>query len=133
MAGDRKPAGGCDLWLWDGGSEYEGVLVRLEENAFAARVRQARKGPGGTLGKRLAATGLDLQKQFHKRRFLAHLKGAADGTLFEASIESVQGSADGEFDYLVAGRFSELDEPQLEVLRRMSSGHAADRFQRPAG
>jgi hypothetical protein len=134
MKGSSEAPGECDLWLWDGGTEYEGALVRVEESGFTARVRQFRRSgtSGGSLGKRLPASCLDLQKQFLKRRFLAHLKGSMEGTLFEASVESVQISADGRFEYLLSGRFTALDEKQLESLRRMLVLPGA-LFQRPTG
>lgn len=124
----------CDVWLWDGATEYEGLLVKLEESTFSARVRQVRKDGGGSvgLGKRLAGTYLDVQRQFTNHKFLAHFKGTVEGTLFEALLESVQCSTDGEFDYLVAGRFAALDEKQLEMLRKMSVENAATLMQRQA-
>jgi hypothetical protein len=117
----------CDVWLWDGSTEFEGLLLKLQDSSFSARLRQARKGGGtGTaLGKRVAATYLDVQQQFLKKKFLAHFKGTAEGTLFEASIDGVQVSSDGDFDYVVSGRFGTLDEKQLEILRRMSVEQAA--------
>jgi hypothetical protein len=129
MAGTQA----CDLWLWDGAAEYEGVLVKLEDAAFAARVRQVRKGaPGGTLGRRISAAPMELQKLFARRKFLAHIRGALDGTLVEASVDSVQGSGDGSFDLLLAGRFAALDERQLGLLRTLSVQSAVALFQRDA-
>lgn len=117
----------CDVWLWDGSTEFEGLLLKLEDSCFSARLRQARPGGGaGTaLGKRLAATYLEVQQQFLRKKFLAHFKGTAEGTLFEASIDGVQVSSDGDFDYVVSGRFGALDDKQLEMLRRMSVEQAA--------
>lgn len=117
----------CDVWLWDGSTEFEGLLLKLQDASFSARLRQARKGgaAGTTLGKRVAAAYLDVQQQFLKKKFLAHFKGTAEGTLFEASIDGVQVSSDGDFDYVVSGRFGALDEKQLEILRRMSVEQAA--------
>jgi hypothetical protein len=124
----------CDLWLWDGAAEYEGLLLKLDEAGFTARLRQAKKGvpPGGGLGKRLPASTPEAQRQFTRRRFLAHVQGTAQGTLWEARIENIQVSADGEFEHLVAGRFEALSEAQLEVLRTLSVQGAAAFFQRHA-
>src|SRR5262245_23325869 len=106
---------GCDLWLWDGSGEFEGMLVKFDESSFSARVRPVRKGDSGAvLGKRVATGYLEVQQQFVKRKFLAHFKGTVEGTLFEASIQSVQCSADGEFDYLVSGTFVALSAKQME-------------------
>jgi hypothetical protein len=124
-----------DLWLWDGASEYEGILLKLEEASFAARVRQVRRGGApltGTLGKRVPGATLDVHRQFTQRKFLAHVKGTIEGTLFEAEIESVQTSQDGDFEQLIAGRFAALDEKQLELLRKMSVENAATLMQRQA-
>jgi hypothetical protein len=124
----------CDLWLWDGAAEYEGLLLKLDETGFTARLRQAKKGATASsgLGKRLPSSTPEAQRQFTRRRFLAHVTGTADGTLFEARIENIQVSTDGEFEHLVAGRFAALDEAQLEVLRRLSVEGAAAFFQRHA-
>lgn len=124
----------CDLWMWDGAAEYEGVLLKLDEAAFSARIRQAKKGSTSIsgLGRRVPGSTPDAQRHFARRRFLAHFTGTAEGTLFEAAISSVQGSAEGEFEYLISGTFSALDEKQLEVLRRLSVENAATLLQRDA-
>ncbi len=114
----------CDLWLWDGATEYEGMLVKLEGAAFSARVRQARKA-APLLGKRAPLSYLEAQRVFARKKFLAHVKGAVEGTLFELEIDSVQGSSDGEFDYLLSGRFGALEEKQLETLRKLPLQGAA--------
>ncbi len=119
--------GECDVWLWDGATEYEGKLVRVEKRRFVARVRQAEKAAGGAggLGKRVPLSYLDLQRQFMGRRFLGHFDGSAEGALVEAEIENVQRSSDGDYDYLLDGKFGPLDDAQLEMLSRLSVGGAA--------
>ena len=83
--------GACDLWLWDGGTEYEGLLLKLDEKTFTARLRQAKKAsPGSGLGKRLPSSTPEAQRQFTRRRFLAHVSGTTAGSLFEANIENVR-------------------------------------------
>ena len=125
--------GDCDLWMWDGAAEFEGLLLKLDEKAFTARLRQAKKAsPSSGLGKRLPSSTPEAQRQFTRRRFLAHLSGTAEGTLFEAEIENVQVSGDGQFEYLISGRFETLDEAQLELLRRLSVEGAAALLQRHA-
>ena len=119
----------CELWMWDGATEYEGIFVKLDGPSFSARVRQARRA-GSSLGKRIAPSSLDLNKMFTQRRFLAHFRGSLDGTLLEAQVQSVQVSSDGEHDYLVSGRFSKLDDQQLALLRKMSVENAALLLQR---
>ena len=133
MASTKR--GDCDLWMWDGAAEYEGLLLKLEEAAFSARIRQARKGASSVsgLGRRVPASTPEAQRQFARRKFLAHFTGTAEGTLFEAILSSVQGSGEGGFEYLVSGTFKALDEKQLEVLRRLSVQNAASLLQRPAG
>ena len=118
-----------ELWMWDGATEYEGIFVKLDGAAFSARVRPARRA-GTSMGKRLAPSSLDLHRIFTQRRFLAHFKGSLEGSLLEAQIESVQASSDGDHDFLLSGRFSKLDEKQLETLRRMSVENAAVLLQR---
>ena len=129
-AGNRAE---CDLWMWDGANEYEGLLLKLEDRSFTARLRQARKTPSTVtgLGKRVGASP-EAQRQFTRRRFLAHYEGAGEGTLFEAQIDSVQASADGPFDYLISGRFGILDDAQLETLRTLTVQGAAALLQRNA-
>lgn len=124
----------CDLWLWDGAVEYEGLLLKLDESGFTARLRQTKKSPlpGGGLGKRLPASTPEAQRQFTRRRFLAHVQGTSQSTLWEARIENIQVSGDGEYEHLVAGRFEALTEDQLEVLRTLSVQGAAVFFQRHA-
>jgi hypothetical protein len=126
--------GECDVWLWDGATEYEGKLVRLEERKYTAKVRQARKESRGVsgLGRRVPLSSLDLQRQFRGRRFLGHLDGSADGTLVEAEVENIQRSSDGEFDYLVSGKFAPLDDAQIEMLAKMSISNVASLLQRRA-
>lgn len=123
----------CDLWLWDGATEYEGRLVRFEERTFTARVRPVRQA-GGTavLGKRVPTSVLDLQRLFTERKFLAHFKGTVEGSLFEAAIANVQRSSDGDYDYLLDGRFTALDEKQLEILSRLPIEGAAEFLKRRA-
>jgi hypothetical protein len=122
----ERGAGGssCDLWLWDGATEYEGMLVKLEGAAFSARVRQARR-VSPVLGKRAPLSYLEAQRVFARKKFLAHVKGAVEGTLFELEVDSVQGSSDGEFDYLLSGHFGALEEKQLETLRKLPLQGAA--------
>jgi hypothetical protein len=118
-----------ELWMWDGATEYEGIFVKLDGPTFSARVRQVRRG-GTTLGKRVPTSSIDLHRMFTTRRFLSHFRGSLDGTLLEAQIDSVQPCHNGEHDYLVSGRFSKLDEQQLELLRKMSVENAALLLQR---
>ena len=118
-----------ELWMWDGATEYEGIFVKLDGATFSARVRQARRS-GSSTGKRIAPSSLDLHKVFTQRRFLSHFKGSLDGTLLEAQIETVQACGGGEYDYLLSGRFSKLDENQLSLLRKMSVENAALLLQR---
>jgi hypothetical protein len=125
----------CDVWLWEGATEYEGCLVACEEGRFTAHVREVRKGgpSGGALGRRLTASTLDLQRHFAGRKFLAHFKGSVAGTLFEAEVMSVQRSSDGDYDYLLSGGYRALDESQRELLARLSIEDAAALFQRHVG
>jgi hypothetical protein len=125
--GDTKSE--CELWMWDGATEYEGIFTRLDGEAFSARVRQARRA-GTSLGKRIAPSSLDLHRVFTQRRFLAHFAGSLDGTLLEAHIESVQACADGPYEFLLSGRFAKLDEKHLDLLRKMSVENAALMLQR---
>jgi hypothetical protein len=123
------PKNEAELWMWDGAAEYEGIFTRLDGEAFSARVRQARRS-GGTVGKRLASSSMDLHRVFTQRRFLAHFTGSMDGTLLEAHIEGVQACSEGPYEYLLSGRFARLDEKQLELLRKMSVENAALLLQR---
>ena len=97
-----------EVWLWDGATQYEGRRVRLEGRRFAARVRPRRVDAGVGLGKRVPRSFLELQRQFRGRRFLGHLGVCAGAPLVEVEIESVQGSSDGAFDYLLSGTFRPL-------------------------
>ena len=123
------PKNESELWMWDGATEYEGIFVKLDGAAFSARIRQVRRG-GTTLGKRVNTSSIDLHKMFTTRRFLSHFRGSLDGTLLEAQVDSVQTCHNGEHEYLVSGRFSKLDEKQLEMLRKMSVENAALLLQR---
>jgi len=125
MASGKR--GECDLWMWDGAGEYEGLLLKVDEEAFSARIRQVKKGETSVsgLGRRLPAGTPDAQRQFCQRKFLAHFKGTAEGTLFEAEIASVQVSASGEFEYLISGKFKALGEKQLDLLSRLTVDAAA--------
>ena len=118
-----------ELWMWDGATEYEGIFVKLDGAAFSARLRPVRRG-GTTLGKRISNSSIDLHRMFTTRRFLSHFRGSLDGTLLEAQVDSVQPCHNNEHDYLVSGRFSKLDEKQLELLRKMSVENAALLLQR---
>jgi hypothetical protein len=123
----------CDLWMWDGAAEYEGLLLTLDQSAFSARIRQAKKKAVTSvtgLGKRLPASTPDAQRHLARRKFLAHVAGTSEGTLFEAEIENVQVTGEGEYEYLISGRFGALDEKQLESLRRVSIESAATLLQR---
>jgi hypothetical protein len=117
-----------ELWMWDGATEYEGIFVKLDGAAFSARLRPVRRGT--TLGKRITNSSIDLHRMFTTRRFLSHFRGSLDGTLLEAQVDSVQPCHNNEHDYLVSGRFSKLDEKQLELLRKMSVENAALLLQR---
>lgn len=112
--------GPCDIWLSDGTTEYEGVLVKFECGEFTARVRSVRRGsaPAGGMGRTLATSSLDLQRQFTRRPFLAHVRGDEPANLFEAAVHNVQRSSESEFDYLLAGRLDLLDERQRDALRQ---------------
>jgi hypothetical protein len=118
-----------ELWMWDGATEYEGIFVKMDGATFSARLRQVRR-PGTSLGKRVATSSIDLHRMFTTRRFLSHFRGSLDGTLLEAQVDSVQPCNNSEHDYLVSGRFSKLDEKQLDLLRKMSVENAAILLQR---
>lgn len=118
-----------ELWMWDGASEYEGIFIKLDGAAFSARLRQVRRG-GTAVGRRLSGSSMDLHKKFTTRRFLAHFRGSLDGALLEAQIDGVQACTKGDHEVLVSGRFSKLDEKQLEMLRKMSVENAAILLQR---
>lgn len=118
-----------ELWMWDGATEYEGIFVKLDGASFSARVRQAKR-TGPSLGKRISPSSLDLHRVFTQRRFLAHFRGSIDGTLLEAQIDGVQACSNGEYEFLLSGRFSKLDEKHLEMLRKMSVENAAILLQR---
>ena len=131
MANPKNTA--CDLWMWDGAGEYEGLLLKLENDAFTARLRQVRKtSTVSGLGKRLPAATPEAQRQFARRRFLAHVEGTAQGSLFEVRLDAVQPSSDADYDCIVSGRFGELNERQLEMLRTVSVENAAAMLQRDA-
>jgi len=123
------PKNDSELWMWDGATEYEGIFIKLDGAAFSARVRQVRRG-GTTIGKRINSSSIDLHRMFTTRRFLSHFRGSLDGTLLEAQVDSVQVCTSGEHDYMVSGRFSKLDDKQLELLRKMSVENAALMLQR---
>lgn len=122
----------AEVWLWDGLTEYEGVLVKFGDRTFTARLRQVRKGPAAALGKPIPASTLDLGRLFADRRFLAHFEGTAEDSLFEARVGSVQRSSDGDYDYLLDGRFAALDPKELEALGRLPVEGAARLLRRKA-
>jgi hypothetical protein len=120
--GETQPGRETDIWLWDGSSEYEGIVAKLTEPGFTAHVRENRSASarGGT-GRRFNTTFFDLQRQFVGRRFLAYCKLAGDGELLEAEITTVQRSSAVEYDFFLCGRFRPLEEHQKEALRKMSA------------
>ena len=120
-----------DLWLWDGAAEYEGEFTRVDQPSFTARIRSARRG-ASTVGRRLSASAPDLQRLFTQRRFLAHVTGGPQGALCEAVIQSVQACGDGEYEYLLSGRFDSLDPQQLEMLSRLPVENVAALMQQRA-
>ena len=128
---DPLAANPCDSWFWDGSGEYEGILVRRDGAAFIARLRPVRRSSAPALGRR-SASALDAQRLFAKRRFLAHLPGGADESLLQAEFDGVQPSADGEFEVLVSGHLTPLDERQKELLRNLPAESAARLLQRRA-
>ena len=77
------------------------------------------------MGKSLATSSLDLQRQFTNGRFLAHVRGEDPGTLFQVAVHSVQRSSEGSFDYLLAGRMDPLDDCQRDSIRRGAGAGAA--------
>jgi hypothetical protein len=121
----------CDVWLWDGTAEYEGVVIRTRGEEFSARVRTASAAASGLGRRRAPASTLDLHRLFTRARFLAHLEGFAD-PLLEVRVTGVQCCRDGEFDYLLTARLVPLRPEDLEELSRLPPGRAAELFQRRA-
>ena len=122
----------CDLWLWDGTAEYEGVLTKLEAGSFTVRVRPV-KAAGGPLGRRRAtSSSMDLHRLFTQHRFLAHAGRPELAPLMEACIQAVQICGDGEFDYLLIGRLVPIDPRELERLAKLPPARAAELFQKRA-
>ena len=119
----------CDLWLWDGRTELEGRLTRLEGPLFVARLRAVRK-PERTLGQRLSPAPLELLRAYARRRWLAHLSGPDNLPLVEIRFDSVQPSSDGEFEIVAAGRLDALAEEERELLRKMPVEAVAALMQR---
>lgn len=111
-----------DVWLWDGNTEYEGILARLKGREFTTRVRELRRSDGGALpGRRVPMSYLEAQQQFVGRSFMAHFNGTAEGSLFQAEISSVQRCGDCTYDYVLSGRLTTLDAAELEMLRRLAT------------
>lgn len=122
----------CDLWLWDGVAEYEGVLVKLEAGSFTARIRPVRR-VGGPLGRRRAASStMDLHRLFTQHRFLAHPGRPGFAPLMEACVQAVQICGDGDFDYLLVGRLVPIDPRELDTLAKLPPARAAELFQKRA-
>lgn len=117
----------CDVWLWDGTAEYEGVVIRIRGEEFSARIRPARSVASGLGRSRTAASTLDLHRLFTRARFLAHLEGFAD-PLLEVRVTGVQCCRDGDFDYLLTARLVPLRPEDLEELSRLPPARAAELF-----
>jgi len=119
----------CDFWMWDGRTELEGRLTRLDGPVFLARLRAVRK-PERTLGQRLSPAPLELLRAYARRRWLAHVAGPDNLPLVEASFDSIQPASDGEFEIVAAGRIVALPEEERELLRKMPVEAVAALMQR---
>lgn len=113
----------CDIWLWDGRIEYEGVVAKFTEPDFTAHLRDAREAePRLGAGRRVPSTFFDLQRQFVGRRLLAFCRLSAEPQLQEAEITSIQRSSASGCDLFVAGRLRTLDASRLASLPPIPAG-----------
>jgi hypothetical protein len=106
----------CDVWLWDGSSEYEGVVMAFDCGRFAAHIRQKSSASHAT-GRRLNTSFIDLQTFFVETHFYALCPRYAGTELQNSEITAAQRSGAPGFDFFVSGILRALDDEQRALLK----------------
>lgn len=122
----RESARKDPIWLWTGQVEFEGELLTLNRPQLTARVRQVRRWAlsTGAPGRSVPLHFLERQRELSRRLCFGQSPAILLGGLLEFRVETVQSSRDGQFDYVLAGRFSPVADEHLEALSRLDSDEA---------
>lgn len=110
----RRP---CDLWLWDGTSTYEGVLILWKEPRIVARVRRVLAVPASMLGRPGSSPTLVLHRLLAERPLLACVSGIEGEGPFMAEITSVQRSSDADFNLMIGATLRAAEAGFLDSFR----------------
>jgi len=116
------------FWLWDGESEYEGVIFRVEGNHLAARVRHVQRwSVSGTssAGRSVPLDFLERQRHLTRGSCFAQSPGIEQAALLEMRVECLQRSRDPELDYVLSGTYRQVTDEHLETLSRLSRDAAS--------
>lgn len=119
------------FWLWTGEAEYEGQLLSTTENQLTARVRSAgRWSPAtGSPGTQIPRDLRERQRWFARRVGFAQSPEILSGALLEIRVSAVQPCRNAQFEYVLAGTFSRVEDDHLEALSRLSSDEAMNYLQ----
>jgi hypothetical protein len=122
----ERGTGNETFWLWDGEAEYQGYVLSVDGQRVTARMREIRRWTldAGAPGKPVPLDLLERQRGMVRRIFLGQSPAIQMGGLLEFRIGAVQPSRDHQFDYVMTGTFTSIDDEQLENLSRLSSDQA---------
>jgi hypothetical protein len=114
------------LWLWDGQTEYEGEVLKLDTRQLTAKVREVRRWrlSTGSPGRAVPSGLLERHRELCRRVCFGQSPAIQLGSLLEFRVETVQSSGDPHYDYVLAGSFAPVEDEHLEALSQLSSDEA---------
>ena len=122
----KRGSGNDSFWLWDGEAEYQGDLLAVDGQRVTARMREIRRWAldNGAPGKPVPRDLMERQRGMSRRVFFGQSPAIHMGGLLEFRVGAVQPSRDHQYDYVLSGTFTSIEDEHLETLSRLSSDQA---------
>jgi len=122
----KRGSGNESFWLWDGEAEYQGYLLAVDGHSLTARMRDIRRWTldSGAPGRPVPLNLMERQRHMSRRVCFGQSPAIHMGGLLEFRVGAVQPSKDHQYDYVLSGTFSSIDDERLEALSRLSSDQA---------
>jgi hypothetical protein len=122
----KRGSGNEAFWLWDGDAEYQGQLLSVNGQRVMARMREIRRWSldSGAPGKPVPLNLMERQRHMSRRVCFGQSPAIQMGELLTFRVGAVQPSKDHQYDYVLMGTFTSIDDEHLDMLSRLNSEQA---------